>query len=100
LTPEQYYEQRDYKGRDDWLAGEVRPEAERRVKNGLVLAELAKNEKIEVSESEINAAQKQLSEQYTDQKLKDRLDTPESRRNIANRIATEKALAKLVAYNK
>lgn len=100
LTPEQYYEQREYKDREDWLAGEVRPEAERRVKNGLVLAELAKLEKIEVSEAEINAAQKQLAEQYTDQKLKDRLDTPESRRNIANRIATEKALGKLVAYNK
>jgi trigger factor len=100
LSPEQYYEQRDYKDRDDWLDKEVKPEAERRVKNGLVLAELAKLEKIEVSEAEINEAQKQLAAQYTDQALKDRLDTPESRRNIANRIATEKALGKLVAYNK
>jgi trigger factor len=100
LSAEQYFEQREYKDRDDWLAKEVRPEAERRVKNGLVLAELAKLEKIEVTEAEINAAQKQLAEQHSDPKLKERLDSPESRRNIANRIATEKALDKLVAYNK
>lgn len=100
LTPEQYYKQRDYKDREDWIEKEVKPEAERRVKNGLVLAELAKLEKIEVSEKEIDDAQKQLTEQYTDPKLKERFNTPEQRRNIANRIATEKALNKLVAYNK
>jgi trigger factor len=100
LTSEQYFGQRGFADRAAWLAEEVRPEAERRVKNGLVLAELAKLEKIEVSETEINEAQKQLAGQHSDPKLKERYDTPEARRNIANRIATEKALNKLVAYNK
>jgi trigger factor len=100
LSELQYFKQRGYKDREDWIAQEVRPEAERRVKNGLVLTELAKLEKIEVSEAEINSAQKQLVDQYTDPKLKERFESPETRRNIANRIAVDKALAKLVAYNK
>jgi trigger factor len=99
LTPEQYYAQREYKDREDWIEKEVKPEAERRVKSGLVLAELAKVEKVEVTDAEINAAQKQLMDQHTDPKLKERFDNPEARRNIANRIATEKALGKLVSYN-
>jgi trigger factor len=100
LTDEQYFKQREYKDREDWIAKEVKPEAERRVQNGLVLAELAKLEKIEVSDAEINEAQKQLMGQYEKPELKEKFDTPETRRNIANRIATDKALAKLVAYNK
>ncbi|MDR1196774.1 MAG: trigger factor [Candidatus Nomurabacteria bacterium] len=100
LGKEQYFAQNDYKDEADWLEREVRPEAERRVKNGLVLSELVRQEDIEVSDAEIDAQQQQIMGQYNDEKLKERLNTPEARRNIANRIATEKALQKLVAYNK
>jgi trigger factor len=85
--------------KEDWIQQELTPEAERRVKNGLVLAELAKQEKIEVSDAEIDERQKQIVDQYTDPELKKRFETPEVRRDIANRIATGKALDKLVAYN-
>lgn len=61
LTMEQYFKQREYKDRDEWVSKEVKPEAERRVKNGLVLAELAKIEKIEVSEEEIDEAKKTIN---------------------------------------
>jgi trigger factor len=99
LTVEDYFKRNNFKSREDWIEKEIKPEAEKRVKNGLVLAELAKAENIEVSDAEIDEQQKQIVEQYNDPELKKRFETPETRRNIANRIATDKALNKLVAYN-
>jgi trigger factor len=100
LTAERYFQQNGYADRADWIKNELEPEAEKRIKNGLVLAELAKAEKIEVSEAEIDERQKQIVSQYNKPELQERFNSPESRRNIANRIVTEKALDKLVNFNK
>ncbi|HEX6462787.1 MAG TPA: trigger factor [Candidatus Saccharimonadales bacterium] len=80
--------------KDEWLTKELRPTAEKRVKIGLLLAELSKLLKVEVSQGELNAQFKQIMQQNPN--MKTQLDTPEARRDIANRILTEKTLTSFV----
>ena len=75
-----------------------RPGAEARVKAGLVLADIAEQEKIDVSADEINIRLQLLKGQYQDPAMQAELDKPENRREIASRILSEKTIAKLVGY--
>jgi len=100
MSEEQYYKAGGFKNYDDWKVKELRPKAEERVKNGLVIAELAKLEKVEVSDNEIEARQKQIVEQYNDPKLKEQFESPEFKRQISNDLVIAKTLDKLVAYNR
>ncbi len=75
-----------------------RDQAVRRVKAGLVLAEIAEQEKIEVSAEEFQLRMQLLKGQYQDKAMQAELDKPENRREIASRMLTEKTLAKLVGY--
>jgi len=74
------------------------PEAKERVKAGLVLAEIADKEKVNVSPEELEARMQLLKGQYQDAAMQAELDKPESRQNIANRLLTEKTIQKLVEY--
>lgn len=76
----------------------LRPEAEERVKAGLVLAEIAELERITISAEELEVRMQMLKGQYTDQQMLAELDKVESRRNIASRMMTEKTLSKLASY--
>ncbi len=75
-----------------------RPQAEERVKAGLVLAEIAAQEKIQLLPGELDTRIQLLKGQYTDPKMQAELDKPENQQDIASRIITEKTLAKLRAY--
>lgn len=75
-----------------------RPDAEKRVKAGLVLSEISEVEGIDVTQDEIEERLKILKGQYQDPTMQAELDKPENRRDIANRILTEKTIAKLVSY--
>lgn len=75
-----------------------RPDAELSVKAGLVLSEIADQEKITVTPEELEIRLQVLKGQYKDQTMQAELDKPESRRDIENRLMTEKTLAKLVEY--
>lgn len=75
-----------------------RPDAIERIKGGLILGEIAEQEKLEVSEAEISKRIAALKGRYQDTKMLAELDKPENRRDLANRILTEKAVAKLVKY--
>ncbi|MGD8374254.1 MAG: trigger factor [Candidatus Woesebacteria bacterium] len=87
--------------KEDWVKNELREQAIRRVQVGLVLAELSKAEKIEVTLDELNVRLDELMQQYgNDQKIREQLDTPEVRRDLANRLITEKTVDKLVKLNK
>lgn len=100
LTLEQYLSAQKFADKDAWLKQEVRPAAEKRVKAGLVLAELSKELKIEVSHEELSAQIDSLKQQYgKDAKLAAQLDNPEVHRNIANRMITDKTVEKLVELN-
>ncbi len=72
---------------------EVLPEAERRVRAGLMLSEIADKEGIDVDPQDLEARIIQLKAQYTDQKMHEELDKPENRREINARLRTEKVIA-------
>ena len=74
------------------------PEAEQRVKSGLVLAEIASEEKISVSPEELEIRLQILKGQYQDKSMQAELDKPEVIRDIESRLVTEKTIAKLVSY--
>lgn len=75
-----------------------RPQAELRVKAGLVLSEIAAQEKIDVTPEELEIRMMLLKNQYTDPQMQAELDKPEARRDIASRLASEKTIAKLTEY--
>lgn len=97
MTTEQYLEQMGYKDEDELREKEFKDAAVRRVQSGLVLAELSKVLNVEVSKDELEARFAEMVSQYPN--IKDQLDTPEARRDLANRVLTEKTLAALVASN-
>jgi trigger factor len=72
--------------------------AEQRVKGGLVLAEVAERENITVTPEELEVRIMILKNQYTDPAMLAELEKAENRRDIHNRMMTEKTLDKLRAY--
>lgn len=96
-TIEQYLESAGHKDKDEWTKNELRPAAERRVKAGLVLAELSKVEEIDISKEEFEAELARRKEEAP--KMADQLDSPDVRRDLANRVITEKTIMRLVELN-
>lgn len=76
----------------------LRPDAELRVKAGLVLGEIADKEGIEVTPEELEVRMQILKSQYPDEKMQAELDKPEARREIASRMVSEKTVDKIVGY--
>ena len=83
---------------DEYRQKTYHEEAERRVKTGLVLGEVAEVEGITVSEAELNARMELLKAQYNDPQMQEEFKKPEVRRDISSRVLTEKTIAKLVDY--
>ncbi len=99
MTLDQYLEQQG-KTLEAWRAKDLREQAARRVQVGLALAELSKVEGIEVAKEELDARLKEMLEKYNNAPgIAEQLDTPEARRDIANRVLTEKTVDHLVAIN-
>ena len=97
MSPDQYIKQMGYKDHEEWHDKEFKVAAERRVSAGLALAELSKIEKIDVTKEELDARLAQMLEQYPT--MKDQLDSPEARRDIANRVITEKTVDLIIEIN-
>lgn len=76
----------------------LKPQAEDRVKASLVLAEIAEQEKLEVTPEELEIRMQMYKRQYKDSQMQAELDKPEARRDIAARLLTEKTVNKLVKY--
>lgn len=76
----------------------IKPEAELRVKAGIVLGEIADKEKISVTPEELEIRMQILKGQYKDQSMLAELELPQSRREIASRMISEKAIEKLKSY--
>ncbi len=81
---------------DAFVAKELRPEAERRVKTGLVLAEIASKEGVDVTPEEIDQQLQLLKAQYQDAAMQAELDKPSARQEIASRLVTEKTVRMLI----
>ncbi|MBI2592533.1 trigger factor [Candidatus Saccharibacteria bacterium] len=75
-----------------------RPEAQQRVKAGLVLSEIAERENIFVTPEELEIRIQILKGQYQDPQMQAELDKPENQREIAARLMTEKTVARLVEF--
>ncbi len=86
------------KSEDEFRNETMRPQAEERLKASLVLAEIADKEEIQVSPEELEIRMQMLKGQYQDAKMQEELEKPESRREIASRMMTEKTIAKLKEF--
>jgi trigger factor len=100
LSIEQYLETQKFKDKDEWIKKEVTPAAIKRVKAGLLLAELSKVEKIDASSDELATHINLYRTQYANnpEALK-QFEEPEVQRDIANRLLTEKTVDRLLELN-
>lgn len=86
--------------REQWQTKELREVATRRVQVGLALAELSKIESVEVGMDELESRLAELLKGYgSSPEIRKQLDTPEVRRDVANRVLTEKTVDKLIELN-
>jgi len=100
ITLDQYIANQKFRDVADWKAKEVVPAAEKRVKAGLVLAELSKELKVEATSDELAEHINLYKQQYAnDPEALKQFDQPEVQRDIANRLLTEKTVEKLVELN-
>ncbi|MFZ1360827.1 MAG: trigger factor [Candidatus Saccharimonadales bacterium] len=84
--------------KEQWLASEVNDAAEKRVKAGLMLAELSKVEEVSATDEELAEKINQYQQQYGNKSGQD-FTTPEIQRDIANRLITDKTIDRLVELN-
>jgi trigger factor len=93
ITKTEYLKQEGFKDEEEWKEKELKPQAERRVSVGMVLAEVAEKEKLTVSDEELAAKIELYKQQY--QQSADQFDQPEMRREVVSRILTEKTVDRL-----
>jgi trigger factor len=94
MTKEEYLKQAGFKDEEEWKKKELQPQAERRVSVGMVLAEVAEQEAITVTNEEIAERTQLYKVQY--QQNADQFDQPEMQREVASRLLTEKTVDRLV----
>lgn len=100
LTLDQYLENKGFKNKEEWLETEVKDAAKKRVQAGLALAQLSKELKIEATEKELDEHVERYKKQYANNpSMVAQFDLPEARRDIANRLLTEKTVDRLVEIN-
>ncbi|HEX9679724.1 MAG TPA: trigger factor [Candidatus Saccharimonadales bacterium] len=97
LTLKEYLEQAG-KTEADWAKDELNPQAERRVKIGLVLSAVADAEQLSVNDEEIDQRISLYKGQQQRPDAQVHYDTEDGRRDVASRILTEKTLNKLAEY--
>lgn len=95
-TWQEYLEELGQK-EDDYRAS-LREPAERRVRAGLALSEVAEREGITVTPEEFKIRMQLLKGQYTDAQMQAELEKPENARQILSDMLTEKTLARLTEY--
>ncbi len=96
-TIKEFLEAED-KTEEEYREDVLKPQAIDRVKASLVLAEIAEKEKLEVTPEELEIRMQMLKAQYQDAGMQEELEKPETRRDIAARLLTEKTVNKLVQY--
>ncbi len=94
MTFEEYLKR--VKKTEEEFAQSLRPEARKKIKHYLILKEMQKEEKIEVSEQEINEECKKLTEQYPDiNNAKGKFDQAEFMEYTKERIENQKIIRKI-----
>ena len=96
VTKQEYLESQG-QTEEEFEKKEILPNAAKRAKTSLVLAEIAEKEEIRASKAELEKTHESMKERYKDsEEMVKTLDTPEARRDIANQILTEKTIDYLV----
>lgn len=84
----------------DQLIIDFMPDATKRIKIALLLKEVAKIEKIEVNEEEIDNKLNELKKAYAGQKeAEEQLSSPDYKRHLAHSLLSEKIVKKLKEWN-
>lgn len=83
---------------EDKYRESLKPVAELRVTAGLALSDIAEAEGISVTNDEVAVRLQLLKGQYQDPAMQGELDKPETAREIAQRILSEKTIVKLTEY--
>lgn len=79
---------------------ELLPEANRRLKAGIILSEIADKEKISVTPEELDIRMVVLKQRYqSDAEMQKQLDDPNNKREVGAQLITEKTIAKIVSLN-
>lgn len=95
LTRAEYLEQQNIT-EQQLIDEQILPEAQRRLKHGLILSEIANDKKIDVTKDELEQRLELYKQQYrNDPQMMAELDKPENRKDIAARVLTEKTIAYL-----
>lgn len=81
---------------EEQIEGETKPEAERRVKLAILLSEIAKLEKLTLSDKELNDEISKLKQSYSDQKIQQELDSPDGRESIYNHLMSQKVIDRII----
>jgi trigger factor len=81
---------------EEWIEKEIKPQAERRVKTGLVLSEIAQQEQIGVSDEELQMRTEIMKNQYANPQMQSQLTSPEGQQDLRSRLLTEKTVNRLV----
>ena len=84
--------------KEEWQNSEVKEAATKRVKAGLVLAELSKVEKVTATDEELVLKVNEYQQQYGNKSGQD-FTSPELQRDIANRLLTDKTIDLLLELN-
>jgi trigger factor len=82
----------------DQLETELRPEAERRVKLAMVLSEVAKAEKISVTDQDVNDELTRLKSAYQERETQAELARPEMKEEVYNHLMATRTIAKIKEY--
>lgn len=99
-TLDNYIRAQGFKDEADWRENEVIPAAEKRVKAGLVLAELSKELKTDVTADELAEFTARYKQQYANNpEMANRFDEPEVQHDLRNRLVTEKVVDQLVTLS-
>lgn len=97
---QQWLESEGHKDRDEWIEKEAGALAEKRVKTGLVLSELSKQEEITATDQEVAERLAAMKQQYANRPdMASQLESTDAQRSIANQILTEKTVDRLVELN-
>lgn len=99
LTLDQYLQDKKL-DKEKWLETEVNVAAKKRVQAGLALAELSKTEKVEATTKELDDKIEAYKKEYGNSpEIAKQFSTPEARRDIANRLLTDKTVELLLELN-
>ena len=82
------------------LTADMLPEALKRVKSALLVKEIAKKEKIEITDKDIDAKVSELKEQYKgDDKVQEMIKAPHYRAYLGNLLGNQKVISQLKEWN-